>query len=619
MFVVGTAGHVDHGKSTLVHALTGIDPDRLREEKVRGMTIDLGFAWLALPSGREVSLVDVPGHERFIKNMLAGVGGIDLALLVVAADEGVMPQTVEHVAILDLLRIRRAVVALTKVDAVEADWLELVQSDLADYLTGTGLVGAPIVPVSALAGLGLAELVAALDRALDDTPPRPDLGRPRVPVDRVFTVAGFGTVVTGTLIGGRIAVGQELEVLPGGMRTRARGIQSHKTKVESAGPGSRVAINLVGVPTETIARGHVVTAPGALRPTLAADVSLSVVGAIGHPLQHGAILTCHSGSAEVEARVLLFEGNALAPGASGWGQLRFARPVPVLKGDLFVLRSPNDTIAGGEIVDPAARRHRRRESGLVDGLRILREGTPEQAALAQLRARGPLESAVLAERLGLSPGLTRPLIEELVREHGVRRLGDFVVGPESWQSLRDRAIEVLDRYHAAYPLRLGMAREELRSRLDIPTRLFGPFLALLGEQGETDDRDGLVRRTGHSVRLDAGQAALAERFVAALSSAPFAPPGLAELPPDVRPDSELLRALVDSGRVVAVQDDLIFAGPAFDEMRQRVSAVMRERGKITVADVRDLFGSSRKFALGLLEYLDQQRITRRVGDDRVLL
>src|SRR5579884_844492 len=309
MYVIGTAGHVDHGKSTLVEALSGIDPDRLREEKERGMTIDLGFAWLTLPGGREISIVDVPGHERFIKNMLAGVGGIDLALLVVAADEGVMPQTVEHVEILDLLRVHRAVVAITKIDAVEPDWLELVDADVEEYLAKTGLAGAPIVHVSALTGHGLPELVAQLERSLADTPPKPNLGRPRVPVDRVFTVAGFGTVVTGTLIGGELAVGQELEVVPGGQRARARGLQTHKTKVQRAMPGSRVAVNLAGLATEDVRRGQVLTTPGWLRATTAVDVELAVLADAPHPLLHGAILTFHTGSAEVEARVPLLQGK----------------------------------------------------------------------------------------------------------------------------------------------------------------------------------------------------------------------------------------------------------------------------------------------------------------------
>ncbi|HUX86829.1 MAG TPA: selenocysteine-specific translation elongation factor, partial [Chloroflexota bacterium] len=255
MFVIGTAGHIDHGKSTLVKALTGIDPDRLREEKDRGMTIDLGFAWLRLPSGRDVSIVDVPGHERFIKNMLAGVGGIDLALLVIAADEGIMPQTAEHLAILEILRVKKAVVALTKCDLVEDDWLELVRVDVAERLDGSALRESAIVPVSAVTGAGVPELLVALDRALDDTPPKPNRGRPRVPIDRVFTIAGFGTVVTGTLIDGPLALGQELEIQPGGIKTRARGIQSHKQKVESALPGARVAVNLAGVAVEQISRG----------------------------------------------------------------------------------------------------------------------------------------------------------------------------------------------------------------------------------------------------------------------------------------------------------------------------------------------------------------------------
>jgi selenocysteine-specific elongation factor len=625
MHVVGTAGHVDHGKSTLVKALTGIDPDRLREEKERGMTIDLGFAWLRLPGGEEVSIVDVPGHERFIKNMLAGVGGIDLALLVVAADEGVMPQTAEHVAILDLLRVRRAVVAVTKIDAVEPDWLELVLSDLGDYLAGTGLSGAPVVPVSALAGQGLPELLSTLERALADTPPKPDLGRPRVPIDRVFTVAGFGTVVTGTLIGGELRVGQELEIVPGGQRARARGLQTHKTKVERAVPGSRVAVNLVGVATDNLGRGQVVTAPGWLRPTTAADVELSVIRDAPHPLQHGATLTVHAGSAEVEARVLLFDGDQLAPGQRGWGQLRFGAPIALVKGDLFVLRTPNATLAGGEIVDPAARRHRRRDPNLIESLRVLREGAPEEAALAQLRAQGPIEPSALGERVGLTSARASELLTALADGGKVVRLGDFFAAPESWQRLSAAVRAVLADFHRAYPLRGGMPREELRGRAreragqhDAPPRLFAQALARLEAEGVLVDREGLVRLTEHRVQLDGAQEERARRLVAHLAAAPYTPPSLDELPSDARPDPELTRVLAEQRRIVLVGEQLAFTPEAFDEMRERVVARLRERGRVTVADVRDLFGTSRKYVLGLLEYLDRTRVTRRVGDDRVL-
>lgn len=617
--VVGTAGHVDHGKSTLVRALTGIDPDRLREEKERGMTIDLGFAWLRLPGGEEISIVDVPGHERFIKNMLAGVGGIDLALLVVAADEGVMPQTVEHVAILDLLRVRRAVVALTKVDAVEPDWLELVQTDVADYLSRTGLTGAPIVPLSAVTGQGLPDLISRLEAALADTPPKADLGRPRVPVDRVFTVAGFGTVVTGTLIGGTLAVGQELEVVPGGQRARARGVQSHKARVEQALPGSRVAVNLVGVSTEQVGRGQVLTTPGWLRPTQAADVDLRVLADAHHPLLHGATVTFHTGSAEVEARAILFEGDALAPGQSGWGQLRFADPVAIVKGDLFVLRTPNATVAGGEVVDPSARRHRRREAGLIDGLRVLREGTPAEAALAQLAARGPLDAAALGERIGIPATAARALLEGMLADGQVARLGDHYLAPAAWRQLSASTQRTLADHHAAYPLRPGMPREELRSRVGVTARLFPPLLARLATEQLLYDRDGIVRLASHEVRLSPELEARSELFLAALRATPHTPPSLSELPPDARPDPELLHALADLKRVVLVDADLAFAADAYADLTSRIVERLRAQGTITVADVRDMFGSSRRFALALLESLDRQRVTRRVGDDRVLL
>ena len=615
--ILGTAGHIDHGKTSLVKALTGIDCDRLPEEKKRGITIDIGFAALDLGDYR-LGIVDVPGHERFIKNMLAGVGGIDLALLVVAADEGVMPQTVEHVQILDLLRVHRAVVAITKVDAVEPDWLELVHVDVEEYLAKTGLAGAPILHVSAMTGEGLPELIAQLERSLADTPAKPNVGRPRVPVDRVFTVAGFGTVVTGTLVGGELAVGQELEIVPGGQRVRARGLQTHKTKVQTAVPGSRVAVNLVGVSTEEVRRGQVVTASGWLKPTTVVDVNLAVLADAPHPLAHGAILTFHSGSAEVEARVLLLQGQALAPGEAGWAQLRLMDPVAVVKGDLFVLRTPNRTVAGGEVVDPSARRHRRRESGLIEGLQVLREGAPDEAALAQLRARGPLEAGPLAERLGQPIGAVRPLLEAMVGEGRLVKLGDFYLEPDSAAALGDATRRALAEYHAAYPLRPGMPREELRSRVGAPPRLFPHLLARLAAEGALADREGLVRAADHEVRLSADDEARAARLAALLAAQPYTPPALGEVPPDARLGGEAIRALADQARLVLVGDDVAFAPEAYAEMRERVIARLRERGSVTVADVRDMFGSSRKYALALLEYLDQQHITRRVGDDRVL-
>src|SRR3954447_12483634 len=337
MYVIGTAGHVDHGKSTLVLALTGIDPDRLQEEKAREMTIDLGFAWLTLPSGREVSVVDVPGHERFIKNMLAGVGGLDAALLIIAADEGPMPQTEEHLDILHLLGITKGIVALTKRDLVDDEWLDLMQEEVRERLLGTRLEGAPIVPVSARTGQGLDDLRAELDRLLQDTPPRADRGRPRLPIDRAFTISGFGTVVTGTLTDGSLRVGQEVEVVPSdGLRGRIRGLQSHKHKVESIGPGNRVAVNITGVDVDDLSRGMVLANPGWLEPTNRLDIYLNLVSDALAPIEQNQLLDFFTGSAETPARITLRDADRLEPGQSGWAQLRLRDPIAVAKGDRYI-------------------------------------------------------------------------------------------------------------------------------------------------------------------------------------------------------------------------------------------------------------------------------------------
>ncbi|MHB8578131.1 MAG: selenocysteine-specific translation elongation factor, partial [Dehalococcoidia bacterium] len=413
MFVIGTAGHVDHGKSTLVHALTGIDPDRLREEKERGMTIDLGFAWLKLPGGREVSIVDVPGHERFIKNMLAGVGGIDLALLVVAADEGVMPQTREHLAILDLLGIGSGVVAITKRDLVDDEWLELVQADIEETLTGTTLAGSPLIPCSASSGAGLPELIAAIEAKLDSTAPKRDIGRPRLAIDRAFSIAGFGTVVTGTLIDGLLRTGAELVVEPGGQRTRVRGLQSHRHKVDRTEPGSRTAVNLAGLSTDELSRGMVLTTPGWLAPTSAVDVRLHVVADLARPLRHNVQVTFHTGAAEVPAKVRLLDADEIAAGEHGWAQVRLLEPVAVVKGDSFVVRSPNATLGGGVVVDSHPKRHRRHHAGTLASLASLERGSPAETVFELLTRHEPATLPALVRETDLGAPAVEAAIEEL--------------------------------------------------------------------------------------------------------------------------------------------------------------------------------------------------------------
>ncbi|MCJ7533556.1 MAG: selenocysteine-specific translation elongation factor, partial [Anaerolineales bacterium] len=370
MRVIGTAGHVDHGKSTLVEALTGINPDRLKEEREREMTIDLGFAWLTLPNGEEVGIVDVPGHRDFIENMLAGIGGIDAALFVVAADEGVMPQTQEHLAILDLLQIQGGVIALTKIDMVsDPDWLDLIEEDVRKAIKGTVLESVQLVRVSARQGIGLQELQKAITACLAARPPRPDLGRPRLPVDRVFTMPGFGTIVTGTLIDGHFSVGDEVEILPQGTHGRVRGLQSHKRKTEEALPGSRTAVNIAGVDMDKVARGNVVVHPGDYQPSRRLDVQFRLLANVSQPLRHNVQVKIFVGTAEVLARLRLLGQETLLPGQQGWIQLELTEPIIASRGDHYILRrpSPPETIGGGVVVDPHPKeRHKRFAQAVLD-------------------------------------------------------------------------------------------------------------------------------------------------------------------------------------------------------------------------------------------------------------
>ena len=627
MYVIGTAGHVDHGKSVLVEALTGIDPDRLREEKERGMTIDLGFAWLTLPSGREVSLVDVPGHERFIKNMLAGVGGIDLALLVVAADEGVMPQTREHLAILDLLGVRSGVLVVTKKDLVEEDFLELVSADVQDVVEGTALAGSPVVACSAITGDGLDELRRVLDERLEATPPKRDIGRPRLPVDRSFTISGFGTVVTGTLIDGVFDAGQELEIVPGGIKARIRGLQNHRQQVERALPGRRTAVNLAGVAKEEVRRGQVLAPPGSLVPTTAVDVRLRALApsrggrrrASRRPLRHNATLTLHVGSAEVEARLLLLDGSELPPGEEGWGQLRLAGPVGVVKGDRFVLRTPNDTVGGGEIADAHPKRHRRFHAPTLEALESLLVGSPGETLLAALRRVEPAPLAAVAGETDASLDELRSTVEALVREGRVVALGEdaasrnaALMTAEGFATLGDRARSLLEAYHREHPLSRGIPREELRSRLRLEERVFAAALARWAEEGLLAEAGGSVALPSHTPVLTPEQQSQADAYLRELSSSPYAPPT------DRSPPPELLAYLEEAGRVVPVGEGVVFASEAYEEMVERITEHLRREGSITLARVRDMFGASRKYAQALLEHLDRRHVTRRVGDERVL-
>jgi selenocysteine-specific elongation factor len=619
-FVVGTAGHIDHGKSTLVLALTQIDPDRLEEEKRRGMTIDLGFAYMQLPSGRRVGIVDVPGHQRFLKNMLAGVHGMDAVLLVIAADEGPMPQTREHLAIIDLLGIAHGLVVLTKADLVDDAWLALVRDEAAGLLTGTSLQHAPIVAVSSTTGAGLEQIREALDAELAKTAQRADVGRPRLPVDRSFAMSGFGTVVTGTLVGGALQQGAELAVLPAGRRVRIRGLQQHNRPVEEARPGSRTAVNLSGLDYSEVRRGDVLALPGTLPANRRLDARLVVLPGV-QPLRHRQQLQMYHETSEVMIELSLLERDELRGGEAGWVQIFATEPVVALDGDRFILRvpSPATTVAGGVIVDSAPRRHRRRDPAVLADLAAREGADPATSAVLELGKHSwGLAETELASRLGASPRQLEKILVPLIDRGAVRRLASRWLTREQWERSVSRVLSSLNAYHAAQPLRRGMLKEELRSRTGIPAELFAEMLTVLTTEKTLVDLGGEVAAVTHHPALTPEQESATGAFVAELEAQPFNPPPLPDLVRKYRLTPALLQYLVVDGRVVRVNDDTAFARSAYDDAVRRLREHLSEHRTLTVAAARDVLGSSRRYVLPLLEWLDAQKVTRRVGDDRIL-
>lgn len=639
MRVIGTAGHVDHGKSTLVHTLTGINPDRLREEQEREMTIDLGFAWITLPNGEPVGIVDVPGHRDFIDNMLAGVGGIDAALFVVAADEGVMPQTREHLAILDLLGVSKGIVALTKVDLAESEeWVELVAADVSETLEGTALEGVPIVPVSARTGQGLDELVIALQGVLAQVEPRRDRGRPRLPVDRVFTISGFGTVITGTLADGSFEVGQEVEILPQGLKARVRGLQTHKQKAERVVPGSRVAINLSGVSKTDLKRGDVVTSPGWLHPTVLIDVQLRYLPAIlrsgsgqaRRPLRHNTQLKLFSGAAETVARVRLLGQDTLPPDESGWAQLRLQEPVPLVKGDRFIVRvpSPPATVGGGVVVDPhPGRKYRRFHPEVLTRLDTLARGSPDEILLQALERRGPISARDLLPASGLGEIAPEALAQLLDGGQAIildpqvnRKLStssdQLLVTCGWWSSLIERLSRELSAYHQRFPLRAGMGREALRSGLRLEPRVFNAVIARAVAEELVADEGVIVRLPTHTVQFSPEQQQQVDALLAHFRRQPHTTPSFKESVAAVGED--VLGVLIARGDLVQVSPGVLFLPDTYAEIVARIRAHIEREGSITLAQARDRLRTSRKYAQAILEHLDEIGVTKRVGDERIM-
>jgi len=629
MRVIGTAGHVDHGKSTLVQALTGINPDRLREEQERQMTIDLGFAWMTLPAGEEVGIIDVPGHRDFIENMLAGVGGIDAGLLVIAADEGVMPQTREHLAILDLLQVHRSVVALAKIDLVQdPDWLDLVREEIEQLLEQTGLAGSPIVPVSSATGEGLEQLKHSLEQLLSAAAPRPDLGRPRLPVDRAFSMTGFGTVVTGTLVDGSLEVGQEVEVLPGGQRARVRGLQTHKTPVQSAIAGSRVAANLTGIEVRQIHRGDVLVQPGSEQATTRLDVRFRLLADAPQRVRHNQAAKLFLGAAQRGARVRLLGAQELNPGEQGWLQLELEDPIVARRGDHYILRraSPSATLGGGVVADAhPSQRHRRFDRAVIHHLESLLSGSPSDVLEETLAGLGAVELAEAIRASGLDPATAERALGELRERDALLFLGGDGAAPRpdqrlmarrAWDEMVERVRRLLSAYHQSNPARSGMPREELKSRLEVDTRVQGAVLERLVLAGVVTEEAGRVRLPDFQVQLTSEQQLAATTLLNRFRASPYLTPSWKECLQAA--GEEVLAYLLESGRLIRLSEEVLLQPEDLAEMVVRLRHELESRGEITVAEVRDLFTTSRKYALALMEHLDRAGTTYRQGDVRRL-
>lgn len=623
MRVIGTAGHVDHGKSTLVTALTGINPDRLKEEQVREMTIELGFAWLTLPHGETVSIVDVPGHEAFIKNMLAGVGGIDVALMVIAADEGIMPQTREHLAILDLLKIKSSVVALSKTDlALEPGWLDLIREEIR-ATKSDAIANAEIVPVSAKTGRGLEELKSALERALARSTEKSDRGRPRLPIDRVFSMSGFGTVVTGTLSDGKFEVGEDVEIAPRGLKARIRGLQSHKEKISTALPGGRVAINFAGVATDQMERGETVIHAGTYIPTSMIDAHVEWLESAPKPLTHNQEVELFVFSSQTLGRVRLLDTDKVLPGGTAWAQLVLDKPLVVARGDRFILRyaSPSLTVGGGSVVDPhPRRRHKRKDAEVITQLERNEHGRPEELVEQFIELNALVQSVRLVNETELDRKSVDDALRELIESNGVIVLvsehDEFLLTRGAWSRWRARIIGELSAYHASFPLRGGMPREELRSRVNLPTAAFDPMISRLIIDEEVSANEKLVWLPTHKVKWSADDEAKVNAVMQAFEHSPYAPPSVSEVEAALGP--EILNSLVEQERLERVNQQILLTPKAAMEMKEWVMSKVALTGEVTAAELRDHFSTSRKYAIAFLEYLDNERITRRVGDAHVL-
>ncbi|KXK13332.1 MAG: selenocysteine-specific elongation factor [Chloroflexi bacterium OLB14] len=624
MRVIGTAGHVDHGKSTLIEALTGTHPDRLKEEQAREMTIELGFGWLTLPNGEQVGIVDVPGHRDFIENMLAGIAGIDAALLIIAADEGIMPQTKEHLAILDLLGISSALIVLTKTDlASDVEWLELLTLDIRQALSHTVLKDAPILKVSAKTKDGIASLITHLQSLLENKPHRPNLYRPRLPIDRVFSMSGFGTVVTGTLSSGELTVGDEIEILPSGIKGRIRGLQTHKKKEETAAVGSRTAVNISGIEVDAIKRGDVLIHTNQYHATRRIDAKITLLKDIRNSVKHGDEVKFFVGASESIATLRLLGTEELKAGQTGWIQLELQEPILAVRGDRYILRrpSPSETLGGGIVVDHQPKsRHKRFDANVLKSLEALSHGSPTEILLEASLTLGITTENNLQVKSRLDVKQFEQALAELVKTHQLIRLGEnknsLIISNSTLQNLKEKTLQVVEEHHKQYRLRSGISKEELKNKLKLPAKEFNSILEFLVKNDSLRMTGFAVASPQHKIQFNEQEQLNVIELKRKFEANPYNTPSVKECQQDV--GEEIINALIENGELITVSGDVIFLKRDYDVMTLQIKTEIEKRGKISLAEVRDLFHTTRKYAQALLEHLDQLGMTMRDGDVRRL-
>jgi selenocysteine-specific elongation factor len=625
--VLGTAGHVDHGKSSLVTALTGMNPDRLKEEQAREMTIELGFAWFTLPTGEEVGIVDVPGHRDFIENMLAGVGGIDAVLFVIAADEGVMPQTREHLAILDLLQISNGIIVLTKCDLIsDKEWLALVEEDIKKTVQNTVLAESPIIRVSSKTNEGIPVLLTEISKILEKCPPRLDIHQPRLPIDRVFSMPGFGTIVTGTLMDGSFKIADEITVLPAGIKSRIRGLQNHKTKVDLVIPGQRTAINITGVAVEDINRGDVISFPDLYPSTKRIDVQFTLLKDISGSLKHRSEIKFFLGTTEVLGSIRLLGMEELTPGKHAFLQIELFEPIVAKKGDRFILRrpSPGETLGGGTIIEVSSPKRYKRFS--LETLALLEKklsGSPSEKVLSIIHTESPVLVSDVLKRSMIDTSETMDIIRSLLVENHIKLIKSsenisqcHIVSWNYLQNTLQATRQILEKFHSSNPLKNGISREELRSKLKLNSKIFTFIIEDWMSEGELKSNIVNLSLPGFSISILPEQQKLIQSLRTKFSQNPVSPPSVKECKEELGED--LFRMLIERGDLVQLSEEVVYSSDQYEKLRNEVIAYLQKNSTITVADFRDRYQTSRKYALAFLEYLDQINITRREGDFRKL-